>query len=99
MIEHAMPTSSLARRLLAQWRAMRLSVRLALGFGALTTLMLVVVLLAMLQFDQLARHSAQMMDRDVQRLLQVQDIRQHAGSHGNVMARLLTAQRSDREVI
>lgn len=78
---------------------MRLSVRLTLGFGALTLLMLVVVLLAMLQFRELARHSAQMMDRDVQRLLQLQDIRQHADSHGSAMARLLTASRADREVI
>jgi len=91
--------SSLALRLASEWRAMRLSVRLALGFGALTLLMLVVVLLAMLQFGQLAGYSAQMMERDVQRLLQVQDIRRHADSHGNVMARLLTAQRADREAI
>lgn len=78
---------------------MRLSARLGLGFGALTLLMLVVVLLAMLQFSRLAGLSAQVMERDVQRLLQVQDIRQHADSYGNTMARLLTAPRVDRERI
>jgi diguanylate cyclase (GGDEF)-like protein len=79
--------------LTAGWRAVRLSVRLALGFGALTTLMLLVVLLAMMRFGELAQYSTQMMERDVQRL------RQHADGHGNAMARLLTAPRVDREAI
>lgn len=81
------------------WRAPRLWVRLALGFGALQVLMLVVVVLAVLQFRALASQGEQVMQRDLQRMLRVQEINQHAQGHGSAMARLLTAPRRERESI
>ena len=94
-----MNLSSPRLRFTGIWRSMRLSARLALGFGALMGLMLLVVLLAVLQFAQLGNNSARMMNHDLQRLLQVQELRQYADSHGNAMARLLTAPRLDRDSI
>jgi len=81
------------------WRSARLWVRLALGFGALVTIMVVVVALAILQFRALALHGEQMMTRDLQRMLKVQEIDKHVQSHGSAMARLLTSPRSERETI
>lgn len=83
----------------APWRAPRLWVRLALGFGALIALMLIVVVLAVLQFRKLGLHADQMLSHDLRRLLQVQEIRRHTDSHGNALVRLLTAPRADRESI
>ena len=87
------------RRLHVPWRAPRLWVRLALGFGALLALMVGVVAVAVLQFRALADHGEQVMRQDVQRMLRVQEIDQHAQGQGNAMARLLTAPRSERELI
>ena len=81
------------------WRSPRLWVRLALSFGALGVVMVAVVVLAITQFRALARHSEQMMQRDLQRMLQVQEIDLHVQGHGSVVARLLTSPRSDRESI
>lgn len=81
------------------WRSPGLSVRLALGFGALVVLMLVVVVLAISQFRALARQGEQMAQRDLQRMLLVQQVHQHAQGHGSAMARLLTASRQEREII
>lgn len=76
-----------------------MSVRLALGFGALVAMMVVVVVLATLQFRELAAHGEQMKGRDLQRMLQVQEINQHVQGHGSAMARLLTSPRGEREAI
>ena len=81
------------------WRNPRLSVRLALGFGALVVLMVAVVALAVLQFRDLAQHGEQMRRHDLQRMLQVQEIDQHVQGHGSAMARLLTSPRREREGI
>ena len=81
------------------WRSPRLWVRLALGFGALLAMMIAVVALAITQFRALSLHSEQMMLRDLQRMLKVQEIDQHVQGHGSAMARLLTSPRSERETI
>jgi len=81
------------------WRSPRLSVRLALGFGALVAMMVAVVTLATLQFRDLATHGEQMMRHDLKRMLQVQEIDQHVQGHGSAMARLLTSPRAERERI
>lgn len=83
----------------SHWRSSRLSVRLALGFGALVALMVAVVALAVLQFRDLAQHGEQMMRHDLRRMLQVQEIDQHVQGHGSAMARLLTSPRTEREGI
>ena len=80
-------------------RASRLWVRLALGFGTLVALMLVVVALAIVQFRALAQQAERLTQRDLQRMLLVQEIHQHAQGHGNAMARLLSASREERETI
>ena len=81
------------------WRSARLWVRLALGFGALVALMLVVVMLAITQLRALAQQAERVTQRDLQRMLQMQQIHQHAQGHGNALLRLLTAARSEREAI
>lgn len=80
-------------------RSPRLWVRLALGFGALVAIMIAVMVVAITQFRALALHGEQMMRRDLQRMLQVQEIDQHAQGHGSAMARLLTSPRNERETI
>ena len=86
-------------RLLPRLRAVPLWVRLACGFGSLLALMLVVVVLAILQFRSLAAQGERVMSQDLQRMLRVQELHQHAQGHGNAMARLLTAPRVEREQI
>ncbi len=81
------------------WRSPRLWVRLALGFGALVAVMVAVVALAITQFRALAQHGEQMIRRDLQRMLHVQEIDLHVQGHGSAMARLLTSPRSERETI
>jgi len=88
----AVPTGS-------RWRSPRLWVRLALGFGALVAIMVAVVVLAITQFRAFALHGEQVMRRDLQRMLHVQEIDQHVRGHGSAMARLLTSPRSERETI
>ncbi|WP_418315987.1 putative bifunctional diguanylate cyclase/phosphodiesterase [Piscinibacter sakaiensis] len=88
-----------SRKQLFQWRASRLWLRLLLGFGSLVGLMLVVVAIAVTQFRSLALQSEQLARTDLQRMLAVQQIDQHAQGHGSSMARLLTASRSERETI
>ena len=87
------------RPVLFALRALRLRTRLALGFGLLLVLMMAVVVLAVGQFRELARQGEQVMRVDLERLLNVQSIHQHAQGHGNAMARLLTAPRAEREAI
>lgn len=81
------------------WRSPRLWVRLALGFGVLVAVMVAVVVLAITQVRALALHGEQVMRRDLQRMLHVQEIDQHVQGHGSAMARLLTSPRSERETI
>ncbi len=89
--------------LLSQLRALRpaprLWVRLALGFGALVGLMAIVVGLAISQFRTLAQQAEQVTQRNLQHMLLVQQVTQHAQSHGGAMAWLLTAPRAQRESI
>ena len=86
-------------RPLAIFRVARLWNRLALGFGALLVLMAVVVLVAGLQFRALAAHGEQVMRSDLHRMLNVQEIVQHAQGHGSAIALLLTSPRGERENI
>jgi len=86
-------------KLLTRWRNRRLWVRLALGFGALVVMMVLVVVLAVTQFQSLAAASEQSMGRDLQRMLRVQQVRHHAQGHGSAMALLLTSPRIERERI
>ena len=81
------------------WRSLRLGARLALAFGALVAAVILVVLLATLQFRALARHGDQVIAEDLRRMLKVQEIDRHVQGHGVAMARLLTASRPDRERI
>lgn len=81
------------------WRSPRLGVRLALGFGALVAIVVVVVSLAAAQLNSLARHGEQVISEDLQRMLKVQEVDRHVQGHGVAMARLLTAARSERERI
>lgn len=83
----------------SRWSPSRLWVRLAFGFGALLLLMLVLVALSIWQFRSLSRQVEQVTGHDLQRMLRTQQIFQHAQGHGSVMARLLTAPRSERELI
>ncbi len=76
-----------------------LTVRLALGFGALVGLMMVVIALASLQFRALAQHGDLLTRSGLKRVLQMQQIDQHVQGHGSAMARLLTSPRSEREHI
>ena len=82
---------NLPTRFRLPWHAPRLWVRLAFGFGSLLLLMLLVVVLAVQQFRSLAAQNEEMMQRDMQRMLQVQQLRQAAQEHGLGMARLLLA--------
>lgn len=81
------------------WRSPRLGVRLALGFGALVAIVVVVVSLAAAQLNSLARHGEQVISEDLQRMLKVQEVDRHVQGHGVAMARLLTAARPERERI
>lgn len=81
------------------WRSLRLGARLALAFGALVAAVILVVVLATLQFRALARHGDQVIAEDLRRMLKVQEIDRHVQGHGVAMARLLTASRPDRERI
>ena len=92
-------TVNLAVPVANHWRSPGLWVRLALGFGALLAVMVAVVVLAITQFRALALHGEQMMRRDLQRMLHVQQIDQHVQGHGSAMARLLTSPRNERETI
>ena len=83
----------------ARVRPQRLWVRLSLGLGSLLSLMLVVVVIAVLQFRDLAQHSERLVHQDLRRMMHVQAIYQDAQGHGSAMARLLTAPRADRELI
>ena len=89
----------LRQRLVTRWRNRSLWVRLALGFGALVALMVVVVMLAITQFRSLTSKAEQAMGQDLQRMLQVQQIGHHAQGYGSAMALLLTSPRIDRERI
>lgn len=91
-----MPSAS---ALTFSWGSLRLGARLALAFGALVAVVILVVVLAMLQFRALARHGEQVISEDLQRMLKVQEIDRHVQGHGVAMARLLTASRPDRERI
>lgn len=85
---------------LRSWtRSPRLWVRLAASFLALQVLMVLVVVLAVLQFRALEADGEKVLHEDVHRMLQVQEISQHAQGHGGAMARLLTAPRPEREKI
>jgi len=81
------------------WHSPRLGVRLALGFGALVAIVVVVVMLAAAQLTALAHHGEQVISEDLQRMLKVQEVDRHVQGHGVAMARLLTAARSERERI
>lgn len=81
------------------WRSPRLGVRLALGFGALVAIVVVVVSLAAAQLNSLACHGEQVISEDLQRMLKVQEVDRHVQGHGVAMARLLTAARPERERI
>ena len=81
------------------WRSPRLGTRLALAFGALVAVVILVVVLATVQFRALARHGDQVIAEDLRRMLKVQEIDRHVQGHGVAMARLLTASRPDRERI
>jgi len=74
-------------------------VRLALSFGVLVALMLLVIALAVGQFRAMAQQSERVTQRDLQRMLFMQRIHQHAQGNGSAMARLLTAPRPERELI
>ena len=82
-----------------RFRSQRLWVRLSLGLGSLLALMLVVVVISVQQFRELARYSERLVHQDLQRMIHAQEIYQDAQGHGSAMARLLTAPRSEREQI
>lgn len=90
---------NLRQSAIGRWRNRRLWVRLALGFGALVALMIIVVILAIGQFRSLANKGEQAMGQDLRRLLRVQQIRHHAQGHGSAMALLITSPRIERERI
>lgn len=81
------------------WRSLSLGARLALAFGALVAVVILVVVLATVQFRALARHGDQVISEDLRRMQKVQAIDRHVQGHGVAMARLLTAPRPDRERI
>ena len=87
------------RRLQPLRRAPSLRLRLALSFGSLLLLMGLVVVVSVLQFRALARHGVELLRDDLQRMLRVQQIHQHAQGHGSDMVRLLTAPRAERELL
>ncbi len=90
---------SVREQLLPQWRSIPLWARLVFGFGSLMALMLAVAALAALQFQNLALRAEQMLGQDMQRMLQVQEIRRFVDRHGGAMASLLTAPQADRSMI
>jgi len=81
------------------WRARRLWLRLATGFGALLAIMATTAILAGLQMRTLLNDSERISRHSMERLLRVQELDQHAQGHGNAMSLLLTSTRPEREQV